>query len=93
MLYTLTAADAAQINRRRTDGVSIRERIDIGEWSVGAQAHIGQLASEGEIFPLMVVTYQGDHWVAGQVFLAGNDVLWVTDRTPGEGPGFWKVRP
>ena len=66
VLYTLTEYDATQINRRRTSGASIAERmrvqvsqVETGTpilgWPTGAQAHIGNPASAGDVVPLVVV--------------------------------------
>ncbi len=106
--YRLSADDAAQINRRRTTGASIAERLKWGPagkhsetlsaqtdagyiraWPAGAQAHIGNSAEEGQIFPMLITRVWGDtpeSAVNGQLFLDGNDVLWITSATAGEGP-------
>lgn len=71
VLYTLSAEDAEKINRLRTTGVSIAERLAmvisgapgevVGErrafsaWPKGAQAHIGNHALEGDQLPAVVV--------------------------------------
>lgn len=97
--YTLDANDVDQINRRRTTGAKILQRIkrqvvdqDGGfnpVWPLGAQAHIGNEVKEGDTYPMMIVQTWGDaptSAVNGQVFLDGNDVLWVTSVSVGEGP-------
>ncbi len=108
--YRLSADDAAQINRRRTNGHSIAERMKlvsrdgtslvpsqkdddqygaVRAWPAGAQAHIGNDAKEGQTFPMLITRVWGDTptcAVNGQVFLDGNDVLWVTSVSVGEGP-------
>ena len=95
VLYTLSANDAVQINRRRTSGESIAARIKEEKWPLGAQAHIGNTASEGDVVPLLVVQVwpdecgPGSHGVNGQAFLDGNDQLWVTSVCEGTGPGTW----
>lgn len=96
VLYTLTEDNAAQINRRRTDSASIRERMraDPKQWPAGAQAHIGNHASVGDVVPLVVVKvwpreYDPEDGVNGQAILDGNDVLWVTSAKEGTGPGTW----
>ena len=93
--YRLTAENAVMINRRRTDGLSIHERIAAEKWPLGAQAHIGSVAIEGEYLPMMVVRCWDDNpgVVNGQVFLDGNDTLWVTSAKEGEGPGTWTWPP
>lgn len=98
VVYTLSADDAAQINRRRTTSASISERINnttdagIAAWPVGAQAHIGNEAKEGDAFPMLIVKTWGDTpeaYVNGQVFLDGNDVFWATSVSVGVGPRTW----
>lgn len=100
--YRLSADDAAAINRRRTDGSSIAQRMKnaippqegqnsatIYGWPSGAQAHIGNEAAEGDTFPMLITRVWGntpESAVNGQVFLDGNDVLWTTSVVVGEGP-------
>lgn len=94
--YRLSAQDAEQIMRRRTDGHSIAMRMkiegshpELRAWPAGAQAHIGNDVKEGDTFPMLVVKMWGDtptSAVNGQVFLDGNDVLWATSVCVGEGP-------
>jgi hypothetical protein len=100
--YRLSADDAKQINRRRTDGQSIAARMKnaippqegqngdtIYGWPAGAQAHIGNNVQEGDIFPMMITRVWGDNptsAVNGQAYLDGTDVLWVTSACVGEGP-------
>ena len=106
--YRLSAQDVEQINRRRTTGKAIAERMKLGivpapnadtiyGWPAGAQAHIGNSVTAGEVFPMLIVRVWGstvDSAVNGQVFLDGNDVLWVTSTKVGDGPGTfsWPVR-
>lgn len=94
--YRLSADDAAQINRRRTTAKAIADRINNGEqpglaqWPLGAQAHIGNQAHEGDTFPMLIVRVWGPtatSCVNGQVFLDGSDVFWATSRSVGEGAG------
>lgn len=112
VLYTLSEDDAKQINRRRTDGKSIAERMKnaippqegqnadtIYGWPAGAQAHIGNHASEGDVVPLVVVKVwphefgQDVPGVNGQAFLDGNDCLWITSAKEGTEPGTWAWPP
>jgi hypothetical protein len=89
--YKLTTEDAAQINRRRTTGLAIANRMAVSEWPLGAQAHIGNEARVGQIFPMMI-TRVGDgaaKMVSGQIFLDGTDVLWVQDIHRGQYFGQW----
>lgn len=101
--YRLSADDATAINRRRTTGASIAERMKIQvsqvesmqpltAWPAGAQAHIGNEVKEGDTFPMLIVRCWGDtetSCVNGQVLLDGNDALWATSVSVGEGPRTW----
>ena len=93
--YRLTDDDAVKINRRRTSGASIAERIAISQWPLGAQAHIGGTARGGDVLPMMIVAVcTGDaHGVNGQVFLAGNDTLWAPSLSEGTEPCQWSWPP
>ena len=90
--YRLSAADAEKVNRRRTDGESIRSRLQASTWPPGAQAHIGNSVIAGDVVPMMIVRVM-DFWpqsvINGQAFLDGNDVLWVTSVREGDRPGEW----
>jgi hypothetical protein len=101
--YRLSADDATQINRRRTTGASIAERLKYGDdpqlkaWPAGAQAHIGNEAKEGDAYPMLIVRCWGDtatSAVNGQVMLDGNDTFWATSRMVGDAPGTfsWPTR-
>lgn len=81
--YMLSENDAEQINRRRTSGQDISKRIEADKWPLGAQAHIGNQARAGEIFPMIITKVWGDSPVSsvnGQVLLDGNDCFWATSR-------------
>lgn len=99
--FKLTAEQATQINRRRTNGSSIAARMkaEPPAWPAGAQAHIGNSASEGDIVPLTIVRVwpnefgEGVPGVNGQAALDGNDVLWVTSAREGTEPGQWSWPP
>ncbi len=89
--YRLSAQDAEQINRRRTDGgsIALRMKANPAEWPAGAQAHIGNSVAEGDTYPMLITRVWGstpESSVNGQVFLDGNDVLWATSVQVGEGP-------
>lgn len=93
--YTLTRQQADEINRRRNDA---REKFP---WHSairsGAQVHVGNEAKEGQILPLIITAVWGDTPRAafnGSCFLDGNDILWVTSTSIGEGPGSvaWPTR-
>jgi len=92
--YALSDTDATRINARRTDGPSIQERLLEDAWPVGAQAHIGNKVAAGDVLPAMIVAVQSNGQINAQVFLDGNDVLWVTSRDEaseesGSHPGRW----
>lgn len=83
VLYTLSAADAKQANGQRETAIWRR----------------GNIAAEGDVYPMLIVRCWGvdepevdadklaQQLVNGQVFLDGNDTLWVTSVKVGEGPG------
>lgn len=97
VFYMLNALDVQQITRRRTNSESIRERIEVPapgyRWPEGAQAHIGNPVMPGDVQPMIIVEVSVDRLVNGQVFLDGNDVLWVTDVPEGSGVGTWAWPP
>jgi hypothetical protein len=85
--YQLTAGDAEQINKRRGDYGKADKTVD-----TGFQAHVGNSAREGQVFPLLVTAVNGSGEgasVNGQVFLDGNDVFWATSRKEGSEAGTW----
>ncbi len=86
--YVLSAQDAEQINRRRTTGPAIAERIPSGAWPVGAQAHIGNAAREGQHVAAIVVAPNSDTCNL-QCFLDGNDAFWALSAREGTEPGTW----
>jgi hypothetical protein len=95
--YRLSAHDVEQITRRRTDSRSIRARLDAvpPTWPAGAQAHVGNPVSVGDLVPLLIVRVWPNEFgeavagVNGQAFLDGNDVLWITSAKEGTEPGTW----
>jgi hypothetical protein len=92
--YTLTEQDALEINRRRTDGKAIAERIkknteDTSAWPIGAQAHIGNSVEPGQQFPMVVTKVWSPGYVNGQVLLDGNDCFWATSVKEGTGGHTW----
>lgn len=95
--YTLTEQDAIEIQRRRTNSESIRARIAEDKWPAGAQAHIGNEARAGAVYPAIVVAVWGPACCNLQVFLDGNDQFWGLSRSispSGEPqPGFWNWPP
>lgn len=71
--YTLTDGDAQAVNRRRAATSRWAE-------TTGEQLHVGSRVSPGDVFPAMVV--QAGEPTNLQVFLDGNDVLWVERVEP-----------
>lgn len=84
--YKLTADDAQAINRRRDD--FDRTQHTGQPWPYGAQAHLGNRASAGDVYPAVVVRNWGGD-VNLKVLLDGNDDLWATSRSQGHGQGMW----
>jgi hypothetical protein len=73
VLYTLTEQDARQIAEQRPEHKTV-----------------GNKAEAGQVLPMTIVRCWGttpESSVNGQVLLDGNDSLWVTSRSAGEGPG------
>lgn len=100
--YTLSAQDAAEINRRRTNGSSIAERMKaylpavegpIYGWPAGAQAHIGNNAEEGQVYPAVAVRVWDPSMANLSVALDGTDTYWATSRHEGTEPGTWAWPP
>lgn len=77
--FVFNAASAAEVNRRRTNTVSILERIKVLAWPIGAQAHVGNDVKEGDIYPAMVIKVWGTSGCSNlKVFLDGSDSFWAT---------------
>jgi hypothetical protein len=96
VFFKVTDDHAKKINRRRTSGRSIADRIAKNDpeemsssWPIGAQAHIGTEVSGGCEYPMMITRVWQDETVSGQVFLDGNDVLWVQQAAEGIENGRW----
>jgi len=87
--YKLNQTDVEAINRRRTNPTSIAARIKEEKWPLGAQAHIGNDVTTGQIYPMIIVAVWGETCVNGQVLLDGNDTFWVTSAQLGESEGNW----
>jgi hypothetical protein len=91
VLYTLREHDADAINKRRRDALNKDSNgITLARRELGAQIHCGNNVMEGDVFPMIITRVWGtksDSAVNGQVFLDGNDTLWVTSVTRGEGIG------
>lgn len=70
--YTLNQADAGTVNRQRGN----------------LSGRCGNQASAGDVYPMIITRAWGDEptsAVNGQVLLDGNDALWLTSVTVGEG--------
>lgn len=69
--YRLSASDAEQINRRRVDGghAGVLDANGSRLWPEGAQRHVGNHASEGQVLPL-IVTAVWEKEYAGNAYLA-----------------------
>jgi hypothetical protein len=90
VLYVLSQADADLVNAARYHAGPVPPVAP-----PNAQMHIGNHAAKLDIYPMMVVRVWPDEFgpgvpgVNGQVFLDGNDVLWVTSVREGTEPGTW----
>jgi len=88
--YSLTKDDVEGIARRRV------ARPHEPGWVPGAQAHVGNPHSIGQLVPMIVcVVWPNEfgpdyHGVNGQAFLDGNDSLWVLSAKEGTEPGTWQ---
>ena len=88
--YRLASWDVDAINRRRSDGENSIRPDD------GAQVHVGNRVSEGDVFPAVIVRCWGDtegSMVNLQVFLDGNDTYWATSRDEGDAVAHWFAPP
>jgi hypothetical protein len=88
VLYRTTAQDASAINARRKDA---REKMP---WHhairSGAQVHVGNEVTAGDVFPLVITKVWGAPATEGtafngQLLLDGNDLYWVTSTSLGDG--------
>lgn len=88
--YKLTVADGEAINRRRVKGAGHGDN-----WPEGAQAHVGNPASAGQIVPAIVVSQLTNDLsvVNAQALLDGNDSLWLTSVHQGTAEGEWSWPP
>jgi hypothetical protein len=95
VVYTMTEQDAEQINRRRTSGREIAERIKnnsltVGDldqdevfpamWPLGAQAHIGNAVTAGESYPCIIVRVWDDEFGTGKPGINGQVLLDANDQ-------------
>lgn len=89
MHYTLSSENAHNINKRR---IQARDRVDIKGGEIPAWH--GNAVQEGDVYPMLITRLwtespKEDSPVQGQVFLDGNDSLWVTSVLQGEGVCRW----
>ena len=93
VLYRLTEDEAEATNIHREDARQTRE--EIGEPHSGFQAHVGNMVAEGDRVPMVVTTVSPSPGhgqpLNGQVFLDGNDSLWVADIFEGDHSGEWEA--
>ena len=84
--YRLTAEDAQAVNRRRDNSNANREQhVAVAN---GTTIHVGNRVAEGDEFPMVIVReWETVRKVNGQVFLDGNDTLWVVSVGYGDEPG------
>jgi hypothetical protein len=68
VLLSITEQQAKQINAQRTQA--------------GHATKTGNVAREGDTFPLLIVRVWPHASVNGQLFLDGNDTLWITSAAP-----------
>jgi len=89
--YILNADDAERINKRRQDA----RNSHIAQQEDGVVVHVGNGAEAGQKFPLLITRVwprpaaDAPYMVNGQVFLDGNDTLWVTSVVEGDGRRQW----
>ncbi|ETK33192.1 hypothetical protein [Microbispora sp. ATCC PTA-5024] len=86
--YTLSEADAAEINVRRMDDRASRgERPGPPGYGGGAEA--------GQVYPAIVVRVFASSFnsVNLQVLLDGHDTYWAVSRAEGDQPGTWTWPP
>lgn len=87
VLYTLSAADAAAINKRRRDFDAHRKT---GAYTdTGYVAHFGNAAIAGEVYPATVLRVWGGDLVNLKAHLDGTDDFWATSVAKGDGPRCW----
>lgn len=81
--YKLKPADCERINIRRSDAQNSHAGSNISGYVV----HVGNPVRDGDVFPMMIVRSWENGMVNGQVFLDGNDTLWVTSAEEGTEAG------
>jgi hypothetical protein len=98
VIYTASKEVADAQNKRRRDFDAFRRKNNAGLVAIepgdlGATGHIGHMGNDVEAGRRYAAKVVRD-WGAGssvnlQVFLDGNDCLWVTSVSEGDGPGQW----
>jgi hypothetical protein len=91
VLYTLSDLDAQRVNSRRTDATR-----NVTAATDGSQIYTGNRVSAREVYPMVITRVWGStpqSAVNGQVLLDGNDVLWATSISAGDGAGHFTYRP
>ena len=78
--YKISAEEAFIINDRR------RTVVDADNEPI----YRGNQAGGSEEFPLLVTKVWSDGSINGQLFLDGNDSLWIASSTEGIGPHTWR---
>lgn len=86
--FVFDSYGADEVNRRRTTGGSIAQRIKHQmvsadgptepQWPLGAQAHVGNEVRVGDTAAAMVVAVNGPENVNLKVMLDGSDTYWAT---------------
>ena len=85
--YRLTAQDA-EAGRKHPDESRVVHQ------HTGTVVHTGNPAGSGDVYPMIITKVSAtdaneDSAVSGQVFLDGDDTLWVTSALQGSGIGEW----
>ena len=88
--YKLTAEEAEAINRRRRHADESR----VVHQHTGTVVHTGNPAGSGDVYPMIITKVSATNAdeasaVNGQVFLDGDDTLWVTSALQGSEMGQW----
>lgn len=91
VLYSLRQDQADAINQRRAGARSHNAAgVTLESQDLGAQIHHGNSVRAGDRFPMLIVRTWGDQpnsAVNGQVFLDGDDTLWVSSVQAGQDQG------
>lgn len=89
--YTLSEQDATATNKRRNDAQAhLGQHISASD---GSQIHVGNSVNAGDVYPMVITRVWSGTLVNGQVLLDGNDLLWVTSVSEGEGERSWAWPP